>query len=250
MLERWRAIVNIYAPWSVRFVPGKENVLGDWTSRHIASELRRWGEAEDDLVEHVFGICESKMHASVEDSHSSAEKELVLQVAEEGSADDAIRRSQLEDPELSAIILTHQGSDKLPISQLGVLRNSVMHKGQLWKRVDGAPKLWLPKSMLPLIIEQIHRSLGHAGVLTTMKDFRSKFFAIGAQEFVEEYIRNCDSCGRFKTNKFTNKGVQTGSVGEDSPHSGHTWILDMKGPLPITKKKNTMLVTFIDPVTR
>ncbi len=41
MLERWRTIVNIYAPWSVRFIPGKENVLGDWNSRHIASEFRR-----------------------------------------------------------------------------------------------------------------------------------------------------------------------------------------------------------------
>jgi hypothetical protein len=250
MLERWRAIVNVYAPWSVRFISGKENVIGDWASRHVASEFRRWGEAEDDLVEHVFGIKESQELAGVTESHGGAEWKWFFQVAEEGSAEDSIRRSQLEDPELAEVMLAHQGGRVSHKGRLGLLKHSIMQRGQLWKLVDGAPKLWLPRSMVNLVIEQIHCSLGHAGVVTTMKNFRSKFYATGADELVQDYIRKYDSCSRLKSIKYTNKGVHTGPVGEDAPHSGHTWIFDMKGPLTITRKRNTMLITFVDPITR
>jgi hypothetical protein len=252
MLERWRAIVNIYAPWSVRYIPGKENVLGDWTSRHIAAEFRRWGEAEDDLVEHVYGIQESISVSSRSrlQSDSNVDSDWALQVMEDGNADDTIRRAQLEDPELHRMITLHQKGTKGSKFDLGALRESLMHNGQLWKRVNGALKLWIPKGMMVMILDQIHKTLGHAGVKATLREFNNKFYTVGAGSLVEDFVRDCDSCGRFKSNKYTNKGVHTGPVGEDAPHSGHTWIMDMKGPLPTTRKRNTMIVSFVDPITR
>ena len=252
MLERWRAIVNIYAPWSIQHIPGKENVLGDWTSRHIAPEFRRWGESEDDLVEHVYSIQESRLapiQAEVQ-SHKNADSDWVLGIMDYGNADDSIRISQLEDPVLRRLISLHQRISQGFKSDLGALRESVMHNGQLWKRVDGVLKLWLPAAMMPVILDQIHKGLGHAGVKSTLHEFNTKFYSVGAGAFVEEFVRQCDSCGRFKSNKYTNKGVRTGVVGEDAPHSGHTWIMDMKGPLPTTRKRNTMIVSFVDPITR
>jgi hypothetical protein len=249
MLERWRAIVNIYAPWSVRHIPGKENTLGDWASRHINADFRRWGDAEDDLVEHVFGVVESGTNQTDSDGQCG-ELDWVSQVMEEGNADDAVRRMQLEDPILSRLIRLHQDGKHRSKSDLGVLKDSVMHNGQLWKRIDGVPRLWLPESMISVVLDQIHKTLGHAGCKGTEKEFRTKFYAVGAQKRVEDFVRACDSCSRFKSNKYTNLGVHTGPVGADSPHSGHTWIMDMKGPLPTTKKRNTMIVSFVDPITR
>ena len=250
MLERWRAIVNIYAPWSVRYIPGKENKLGDWASRHVASEFRRWGEAEDDLVERVLGVQELKPIAQRDQESDNVEQDWALQIMEEGNAEDTIRKLQLEDSALQKLIMLHQGDAKGSKIDLGGLKESIMHKGQLWKRVNGELRLWIPTGMIPMILDQIHKVLGHAGTKATLREFNTKFYAVGITTLVDEFIRECDSCGRFKSNKYTNKGIRTGPVGEDAPHSGHTWIMDMKGPLPTTKKRNTMIVSFVDPITR
>jgi hypothetical protein len=71
--------------------------------------------------------------------------------------------------------------------------------------------------MMMMILDQIHKTLGHAGVKATLREFNNKFYAVGAGGLVEDFIRDCDSCGRFKSNKYTNKGVHTGPGGKMPP---------------------------------
>ncbi|XP_072377913.1 uncharacterized protein [Diabrotica undecimpunctata] len=58
-------------------------------------------------------------------------------------------------------------------------------------------------SVVKLMIKQMHVKLGHAGALTTLSNFRSKYWPISGLRQTKKIIHDCVKCFRFMTPKST-----------------------------------------------
>jgi hypothetical protein len=101
------------------------------------------------------------------------------------------------------------------------------------------------------VIEICHNSkfAGHGGILATEARVNQDFFWRGILKDVTNYVKKCPSC-QLNKRGITQK-VPTGKVGlQEGPQLPfHTLNLDIKGPLPRTKRGNLYIISFFDPST-
>jgi dUTPase len=73
-------------------------------------------------------------------------------------------------------------------------------KGVLFKRTydtklhEYKSGIALPDILLPSVIHNLHKSLGHASVTSTQRNFQSYYYHRKARKFIKEYVKSCVTC--------------------------------------------------------
>jgi hypothetical protein len=106
-------------------------------------------------------------------------------------------------------------------------------------------RLVVPSKLIKLIIEMHHDKAfaGLAGVKGTRALIKLNYFWPNMDRDVETYIRQCESCAKFKVGRHP-----TATLGE-LPETTSPFEMtspDICGPYPETKRGNRYLLTFID----
>ncbi|XP_049307227.1 uncharacterized protein LOC125777122 [Bactrocera dorsalis] len=124
-----------------------------------------------------------------------------------------IRINQLEDPDLAKLIIAKENGVRPPKEQISNesptakaywaqwnsinLVNGYLHR--TWESEDGKQSRLLiivPKSMIPKVLKEYHNgpSGGHLGITKTIEKIKQRFYWIGCQDSIAEWISNCVEC--------------------------------------------------------
>ena len=78
----------------------------------------------------------------------------------------------------------------------------------------------MPKTLVKHMIEWYHENLQHAGVTRTQKTMAKYFTWKKMKEEIEDFIKTCDICQRFKITRVKNYG----KILENTPlHQREIW---------------------------
>lgn len=111
-------------------------------------------------------------------------------------------------------------------------------------------RLYVPELCRSALLHELHDSLlgGHQGMHRLLPRARRHFYWPGMREYVETYIRECPSCQIMKSR---NTGSQ--AVPKTLPDPLGPWDsiqMDFIGPFKRTKSGNSMVLVFVDRLTR
>lgn len=99
------------------------------------------------------------------------------------------------------------------------------------------------------VIKETHDSLigGHIGIRRSILKLKSIYFWKNMKSDIKNYIRNCEQCQK---NKITRKTKMPMVITTTSKKPFDRISLDVVGPLPITEKNNSYILTCQDDLTR
>jgi transposase InsO family protein len=122
------------------------------------------------------------------------------------------------------------------------LQCQINQDNQAWKIV-------IPSKLIQPIIKWYHVVLGHVGIQRLYKTISTHFYAPKLQEAIDDFVKTCDACQRFKL-----PGVKRGELPPKNL-TANPWdevCVDLIGPWKITVhgvNLEFMALTAIDPVT-
>jgi hypothetical protein len=98
-----------------------------------------------------------------------------------------------------------------------------------------------------LILFNLHKSpIGaHQGIENTYQKLKERYYWPGMRNAVKHYIKGCDECQR-RGQPFRKEPLIPIKIGEPFHRVG----IDIKGPLPITKKENRYIIVAMDYLTK
>ncbi|XP_044316714.1 uncharacterized protein LOC123037923 [Drosophila rhopaloa] len=125
--------------------------------------------------------------------------------------------------------------------------------GQLYRHLgDPAPdegispwKLCVPTEHRRHVLEECHDhpSAGHLGIRKTIRRVGQRYFWPGMHRDVRRHVRCCETCQRFKVSQLK----PAGKMLTRRPEEPFTMVsADFIGPLPRSRRGNTMLLVFLD----
>ena len=217
--------IKEYSP-VVHYLEGSHNFVADWLSRPNSKreiengKLEAKTDSETD-VEDILNIqrvmCNSEEHISPMLFDSKKEK-----IAKE------IKKSSLEeDMEVCEKICDG-------VSLWGV-----------FERKDAKNfRIWVPKSIRPLIWSKLHNIL-HQGGNPTLETIGKSYFWPNMEKDVIEWCRNCVICQQTKTSRYQRTALSNYPGGEERLSVVH---LDTVGPLP-DSNGNSYILTIKDRAT-
>eukprot|EP00899_Mesostigma_viride_P011190 jgi/Mesvir1/20071/Mv25404-RA.1 len=111
-------------------------------------------------------------------------------------------------------------------------------------------RLYVPELCRAALLHELHDSLlgGHQGSHRLLPRARKHFYWPGMKEYIETYVRQCPSCQIMKPR---NTGSQ--AVPKTLPDPMGPWdsiMMDFIGPFKKTKSGNSMVLVFVDRLTR
>ncbi|GBM90048.1 Transposon Ty3-I Gag-Pol polyprotein, partial [Araneus ventricosus] len=130
------------------------------------------------------------------------------------------------------------------------LKDGVLYRK--WESDDGNSCRWqliLPKNRIPEVLRETHDSAsgGHFGVMKTLSKTRERFYWDRLRADVENWCRECHTCGARKGPKTRTKGrLQRYNVGAPFERMA----LDILGPFPVTTKVNRYVLVLMDYFTK
>jgi hypothetical protein len=89
---------------------------------------------------------------------------------------------------------------------------------------------------------------GHRGIVYTQARIELQFWWPQLSSDVEEYVKACSTCNTAKVGRRVH--VRSGSLAKGVPYPFHTINMDVLGPLPLTKAKNSYIISFICVLSR
>jgi hypothetical protein len=211
-LTRWVLKLAEYE-FEIEHKPGKKHVNADCLSRHIAS-------MKSDI--------ETPKEAS-----GPSEVGLTREVVFMEQSKDPYCKQKMEDVKAGRELEFFLSTDGL------------LYQG---KTQDGA-KMVVPETLTLPVIQMHHDKVfaGHQGIKRTRDLLKLHYFWPNMSGDVEKYVKECDSCSRYKSGK--NQIAPLGELPETSSPFELTSI-DICGPYSETKKGNRYLLTFIDHFSR
>lgn len=123
-----------------------------------------------------------------------------------------------------------------------LMQDILYHK---WKDTQMKYQIVLPESLRTLVLKQLHNGItgGHLGVKKTLSKIRDRYFWHHMSKDVQEFCKQCDICeSRKSPNKLPKAPLQKYVVGAPLERLA----IDIMGPLPLTKKKNSYLMVVGD----
>lgn len=223
-LARWALQLQAYN-LKISYTPGKTNKVADMLSRPICN----LNEADPNC-----GVCTITV-------------ELTGQTAVD------LRHEQLTDPEVAKIITCFETASSKEELSHWISRGYTMSNGVLYHYSpdideDNAQYV-VPEQARKGILEEYHDSptAGHYGVERTMKRITNRYFWPGMRRYIQEYVRRCVSCQKYKTQNLKPAGlVQT------PPYNQRFEVLsiDLFGPLPETANGNRWIYIIEDTATK
>jgi transposase InsO family protein len=89
---------------------------------------------------------------------------------------------------------------------------------------------------------------GHPGYFRLYHRLRQKYYWKGMQKDIKNYLNNCQSCQKNKTNRHPNKQPMVITSTSELPFD--RIYLDLVGPLPMTENGNKYILTIQDDLTK
>lgn len=126
-----------------------------------------------------------------------------------------------------------------------------LHDGclyRIWESEDGKIRsklLVIPKAKFKEIIKDYHNgsSGGHLGITKTTEKIKKRFYWVGCQETVADWIRRCDQCAIAKGPRQRTRGkMHQYNVGAPFERIA----MDIAGPFPISNAGNKYILVVID----
>ena len=159
-------------------------------------------------------------------------------------ADSEMAISQCSDSEIGQIWKS--------LSMNEVVEGYVLLDNLVHRVVDGVPKLWVPKAKRVDLLNEAHDGLfgGHRGERVTRSRLQQDFWWEGLTLEVKEYVSNCVSCS---ANKLQTPAIPHPSFRRTTNSGLRSFekiVIDVKGPVDLTKHGNRFLITFVDLSTR
>ena len=281
-VQRWLIILQSFMPGIVEHVSSKDNPADILTRNPYINELE-W-QIMDEEEKHMFEdlyvngarvktwdpdhLSKIKLYWASQcqvprknkrtkvfttESEESVSLKESLGVRDEDHIQDAMKKAQDEDPWCKKIMSYILDPIKLgtdPDIAHQALQ-FIVHGGRLFKISRFKPRLYVPQSMRNSIMSMCHDSkfAGHCGIAATDARINQDFFWKGSLRDITNFIKRCPSCQKNK--RGVPQKVPTGKVGlqEETQFPFHTLNLDIKGPLPRTRKGNLYIISFSDPAT-
>ena len=122
-----------------------------------------------------------------------------------------------------------------------------LREGVYWyaPRKGDKPVILVPPQLRAELIEGVHE-MAHLGAVRCIRELRRSCFWPGMYADVRGYIAGCHECLQHK--KFTHKPYPAQHI--VCTNRWRILHIDLVGPLPMSHKKNTMILTMIDRYSR
>ncbi|XP_059474872.1 uncharacterized protein LOC132196326 [Neocloeon triangulifer] len=220
------------------------------TSRVKGGKLARWAV---ELAEYDFTVqVVPGSKNTVADALSRVEINSVMQTTQEPAVKDEIAKiwdrktilaAQKSDSHCSRVMSTLKNAPEAEISPYFVDQDGLLY----FRDLEG-PRLCVPEEMRPRVLEVCHNlpTGAHKGGFRMFYDIRKRFYWPGWHRDVRQHCVLCMSCVQKK-----GKNMQPVL---NRPVAPVVWRLqriaiDVKGPLPLSKKRNRYILTFVDHFT-
>ena len=206
-LARWALQLQSYN-LKIEYIPGKANVVADMLSRPTCS--------------HEGNECD--LCTVTVDIPSRNPKE--------------IRDEQLKDEELKKIIDSFENDPKGVDYTNWTRRGYLMNLGVLYRYATDSEseeaQLVVPTQERERVLREYHDAptAGHYGSEGTYHRIIKRYYFTGMRKYIQEYVKNCDECNRYKPSNQKPSGLLQTPV---YAQRFETIAIDLFGPLPETK---------------
>ena len=213
-LARWFLQVQEFEP-EIRYIPGPKNTIADALSR-VGEDL--------------------EIDPSVVATYTIQEVDLDMEL---------VRLEQRQDQELAGVI---NGISDTVNSEYELI-DDILYRRMTDGKGVARLRLCVPKSLVSRVLHLIHSHnlAGHPGIHKSVLMARRNYFWENMVAQIEEYVRQCETCNRFKGN------VNKRATLEAYPTELDPWewvAMDFMGPLPTTPRGNRFLLVFVDYLSR
>ncbi|GBP58569.1 Retrovirus-related Pol polyprotein from transposon 17.6 [Eumeta japonica] len=145
----------------------------------------------------------------------------------------AFRKDQLDDPELSKIIIGLENTNDLEVNRW-TERGYHMCKGVLYRYTDTEteePQLVVPENRRKQVMVECHDSAtaGHGGINKTLHRISQQFYFPGMRRYVINYLKTCVECQRYIPDNLKPMGLLQTPV---PAQRFEVVAVDLFGPLP------------------
>ncbi|KAJ8723813.1 hypothetical protein PYW07_007793 [Mythimna separata] len=221
-LARWALQLQPYN-LTIKYIKGRTNVVADTLSRPNC----------DPTMKQDCGVCS-----------------IVIDMPRKKSKE--IREEQLKDQEIVKIIKDLEGNQH-ENGRYWSTKGYLMNQGLLYRyksdNDNENAQLVVPKHEWEKVIAVYHNeaSAGHYGVEKTVERIAKRYFWKGMRTQIENYIRNCIECQRYKPSNLKPAGLlQTTALNQRF----EVISFDLFGPLPRTAKDETWIFIIEDLASR
>lgn len=111
-------------------------------------------------------------------------------------------------------------------------------------------KLWVPSSLIPIIFEDEHNSptAAHGGIKKTLERVRRFYYWPKMFPQIADYVRSCVVCKSTKHSNVITRPLM--GISKTSVRPWQKLYIDLLGPYPRTKNRNTMVFVVLDDLTK
>ena len=222
---RWAVIINDFDP-EIKYIEGKSNLIADALSRNLSGDTLQACWLNNEQVEW--------------------NKELVLKEQDVDPVYSKVKdflRGRLQDRRY-----------RLPVVGLELSGDLLVRRVKSRTRGFGLGEedvlqVVVPERLIPVALRVVHELMGgdHVGVERTYTQAKSKYFWKGMYKDIENYVKNCNVCNRYKSSSSLSSKIASYPLPSKPFERVH---MDLLTNFSESDRGNKHLLVVIDELTR
>ena len=222
---RWAVIINDFDP-EIKYIEGKSNLVADALSRNLSGDTLQACWLNNEQVEW--------------------NKELVLKEQDVDPVYSKVKdflRGRLQDRRY-----------RLPVVGLELSGDLLVRRVKSRTRGFGLGEedvlqVVVPERLIPVALRVVHELMGgdHVGVERTYTQAKSKYFWKGMYKDIENYVKNCNVCNRYKSSSSLSSKIASYPLPSKPFERVH---MDLLTNFSESDRGNKHLLVVIDELTR